>query len=84
MKDLRPLPDEASEDESTSKLIFLDPGLGTDRLDAEEEDCSTTGASSSRWGCVSSCQGIKRGIISHSGLQAIVFIIRHVIVCKQV
>lgn len=33
MNDLRP--EEASDDES--KLIFLDSGLWTDRLDAEEE-----------------------------------------------
>lgn len=46
MNDLRPLPDEASDDESTSKLICLDPGLGMDRLDVEEE-CSTGVASSS-------------------------------------
>lgn len=44
MNDLRP--DEASDDESPSKLIFLDPGLGTDRLDVEDE-CSTCVATSS-------------------------------------
>lgn len=46
MNDLRLRPDEASDDESTSKLMCLDPGLGTDRLDVEEE-CSTGVANSS-------------------------------------
>lgn len=57
MNDLRP--DEVSDDESPSKLIFLDPGLGTDRLDVEGE-CSTCVASSPVWGLgnASSCQRI--------------------------
>lgn len=61
MNDLRPLADEASDGESTSKLIFLDPGLGTDRLDVEEEECSTGDDFSSEGGlgCASSCQRIK-------------------------
>lgn len=44
MNDLRT--DEVSDDESPSRLIFLDLGLGTDRLDVEEE-CSTCVTSSS-------------------------------------
>ena len=43
MSDLRFLSDEASDDESTSKLVCLDPELGTDRLDVE---CSAVAASS--------------------------------------
>ena len=44
MNDLRP--DEASEDESTSKLVFLESGLGVDRLDRVEQECSAGSSSS--------------------------------------
>lgn len=57
MNDLRPLPDDASDDESTSKLVDV------------EEECSTGVASSSvcGWGCASSCrrtEGQVRGIFT--------------------
>lgn len=59
--DVRIRPDEASNDGSTSKLMSLDPCLGTDRLDEQEEECSAGFANSSVWGlgCASSCVRIK-------------------------
>lgn len=44
MKDLRPVPDEASDHESASKLLWLHPSLGTQGLDVEEH---STGVGSS-------------------------------------
>lgn len=49
MNDLRPFPDGASEDESASKLIFPDPGEGTDGLDVVEREFSAAVSCSALW-----------------------------------
>lgn len=45
MNEERPRPEEASDEDDTSEIMFLDPGQGTDRLDVEEV-CSAVVASS--------------------------------------